>query len=315
MPEGIKAQLQKLHVKERLFNELQMLRKSPQRIIFSAMIFVLMATLTAFSWDGISKRLIICMGLALLSGILILLPKLPNRISIPLLAVYLLYVPLKTFQRMELPVHDMSAIMDGVTELTVAFIICVYLLIFLFTQSTAAALGGGSAFFLFLFLVEYYLRQFRGDFLMPGDLEATGTALTIMGSYNYKLSPEAVYTIIYFLFFIVLGAKIWIRMHKKVHIAASILAVLAIGIWYYIVMDTPNPLGKEFIINYWQMGNTQNLNGASLSYFLLLKEKKIDIPNGYSEKALDAIAKTAGAEYIPPPWKNDAEAKYHHGYE
>ncbi len=102
----------------------------------------LMAVLTAFSWDEIFKRLIICTGLTVLSGLLVLLPKLPNRISIPLLAVYLCYVPVKIFQRMELPVHDMSRILDGAAELTAAFIICVYLLIFLFTQNCGAALGG-----------------------------------------------------------------------------------------------------------------------------------------------------------------------------
>ena len=74
---------------------------------------------------------------------------------------------------------------------SLAFIICAYLLIFVLTQNSAAALGGGSGFFLILFLVEYYIWKFRGDFLMPSDLRAVGTAVTVMGSYDYGLSPEA----------------------------------------------------------------------------------------------------------------------------
>ncbi len=264
--------------------------KQPIKIVFSVMFMVLMLLLTFFAWDGIPKRLIICMGLTLLSGVLLLLPKLTNWISLPLLALYLLYVPRKIFQRMELPVQDMGRIMDGAEELTIAFIICAFLLIFLVTQSSAAALGAGSVFFLTLFSAEYYLWKFRGDFLMPSDLRAVGTAISVIKNYDYKLSPEALYSVIYFLFFAVLGFKIRIRMHKWVHVGVSAIAVLLIGGWYYTVMDTPNPLGKEFVINYWVLGDTRNLNGACLSYFLLLKDSKMDVPENYSEKELQKIA-------------------------
>lgn len=275
------------------------LRKKPFKIILSAAVVVLMAALTVFSWDGIPKRLVICTGLTVLSGALMLLPKLPNRITIPLLAVYLYYVPTKIFERIELPMQDMDRLLDGAAELTAALIVCVCLLIFLFTQHFEAALGGGSAFFLIVFLLEYYIRKFRGDFLMPNDLGAAGTAFTIMGNYRYDLSPEALYTVIYFLFFIVLGAKIRIRMNRWIHAGVSVLAVLAIGSWYYIVMETPKPLGKEFIINYWGLGDTLNLNGACLSYFLLLKDSRMDVPRGYSEKELETIAAAAAADYEP----------------
>lgn len=282
---------------QRIREEIKNLRNHPIKIVFSVITLILMSTLTAFAWNGSAKRLIICAGFAVISSILLLMPRLSNWISIPLLAVYLCYVPMKIFQRMELPIHDMSRIMDGVTELTVAFIICVYLLVFLFTQSSAVALGAGSGFFLILFLVEYYIWKFRGDFLLPGDLRAVGTAVSVMGNYHYDLSPEAIYTIVYFLFFIVLGSRIRIRMHKLVHVGVSVLAVLLIGGWYYLVMDIPNPLGKEFIVNYWSIGDTRNMNGACMSYFLLLKESKMDMPGNYSEKTLQKIAETAEANY------------------
>jgi len=264
--------------------------KQPVKIVFSTIFMVFMLILSFFAWDGIPKRMIICLGLTLLSGILLLLPKLTNRISVPLLVLFLFYVPRKIFQRMELPVQDMSRIMDGVEELTIAFIICAFLLIFLVTQSSAAALGAGSVFFLLLFLVEYYLWRFREDFLMPSDLRAVGTAISVMKNYDYRLSPEALYSVIYLLFFAVLGFKIRIHMHKWVHVGVSAIAVLLIGGWYYTVMDTPNPLGKEFVINYWVLGDTRNLNGACLSYFLLLKDSQMEIPEHYSEKELRKIA-------------------------
>lgn len=275
---------------DRIQREIREIRNRPVCIIFSIVIMSMMMALTVGAWDGIPKRLVICIGLSILSGFLLLLPRLTNWVSVPLLALYLYVVPLKIFQRMELPIQDMSKLMDGAAELTVAFIIAVYLLVFLFTQSTAAALGAGSAFFLALFLVEYYIWKFRGDFLMPSDLGAAGTAMSVMGNYDYGLSPEALYSVIYFLFFIVFGSRIRVGMRRLAHVGISLLAAAYIVAWYYTVMDMQNPLGKEFVIDYWNVGNTRNLNGACLSYFLLLKDSKVDIPNGYSEKALQAIA-------------------------
>lgn len=284
----------------RIAKEIRNIREKPIQIVLSAAVMFVMLVLTFFAWDGIPKRLVICLGLCLSSGVLLLLPRMSNWISIPLLMIYLYYVPLKTFHRMELPIHDMNKIVDGAAALTVAFVICVYLLVFLFTQSSAAALGAGSGFFLILFFVEYYLWKFRGDFLMPSDLRAVGTAMSVMKSYNYELSSEALYSVIYFLFFIVLGSRIRIRMCKWVHVGVSAAVVLVIAGWYYTVMDTPDSLGKEFPVDYWNIGNTRNLNGACLSYFLLFKDSKVDIPANYSEKALREIALEAMETYEKP---------------
>ncbi len=282
---------------DKIRGEIRNIGKKPAKIVFSVTILIFMLILTVFAWDGIPKRLVICLGLSVLSGLLLLLPRLPNRISIPLLALYLYFVPMKTFQRMELPMQDMSRIVDGAAQLTIAFIICAYLLVFLFTQSSAAALGAGSGFFLALFLMEYYIWKFRGDFLMPSDLGAVGTAMSVMKNYNYGLSPEAMYSVIYFLFFIVFGSRIRIKMHKWVHVGVSAAAVLLIGGWYYTVMDMEKPLGKEFVVNYWNIGDTRNLNGACMSYIFLLKDSKVDVPREYSEKAIQAIANAAEADY------------------
>lgn len=269
------------------------------RLFFSLAVLMSMSALTALAWDGIGKRLAICAGLAVLSSILPLLPEPPNWIALPFLALYLYFVPMKIFQRMELPVQDMSAIKGSAAELTAAFVICGYLLAFLLTQSTAIALGAGSGFFLLLFLAEYYLWKFRGDFLMPSDLRAAGTAMTVARNYDYRLSPEALYTVVYFLFFIILGSRIRVGMNRLAHLAVSLLAVLSIFGWYRTVMDLPDSLKKELVVDYWNVANTRNLNGACLSYFLLAKDSREEVPDGYSEKAIREIADAAEAAYVP----------------
>ena len=295
-------------IREKLKDNMKNMRRKTARILFSAFVTSFMLVLAAFAWDGMPKRLAICVCLALLSGIFLILPGLSNRISLPLLAVYLCFVPKKIFVRMEIPVHDTSRIMDGVVPLTIAFILCVWLLFFIFTQSSAVALGVGSGFFLIVFLTEYYIWKFRGDFLMPSDLKAAGTAMSVMDNYDYTLSPEALYSVIYFLFFVAAGSRIRICMRRWIHVAVSLAAVLFIGGWYYIVMDTENPLGKEFVINYWLMADTRELNGACLSYFLLWKDSRIDIPGEYSQETVQAVAQAAVEEYGKP---QEADKKPH----
>lgn len=282
---------------ERVKGGIRDIRNHPVKMALSAFVMVVMSALTVLAWDGITKRLMVCMGLTVLSGFFLLMPKLQNGKALFFLALYLVYVPMKIFQRMELPMQDMSLMADGAAELTAAFIICVYLLAFVLTQNSAAALGAGNGFFLILFLLEYYIWKFRGDFLLPSDLKAVATAVSVMKNYNYALSEEALYTVIYFIFFIVLGSRIQVRMRKSIRVGVSLLGMLCIAAWYHIVMDMPDPLGKEFVIDYWNVGNTRNLNGACLSYFLLVKSNRVDIPDDYSEKTLQEIADAAVLAY------------------
>jgi phosphoglycerol transferase MdoB-like AlkP superfamily enzyme len=274
------------------------IKRHPVRLTGSVLITLVMLMISVYAWDGINKRLIICLGLSLATGVLLLLPKLPNLLTVPLTAFYLLVVPLKIFQRVELPFHDMTRIVDGVTSLTIAFIICVYLFFFLFSQRSSIALGAGNIFLLFFFLVEFYIDKFRGDLLRPSDFKAVGTAMTVIGNYNFSLTSEALYTILYFAFFISLGFKLQIYMNKRVHIGISAAAVLLIGGWYFTVMETQYPIEKEITGHYWNMSENRSLNGNYLSFFVLLRESRFDIPSGYSEETVNEIAQTAATAYV-----------------
>ena len=77
-------------------------------LILGGAIFILPAALL-FLYPGDSvKHLILGIALALGTGLLFCLRSLAGKWSIALLALYLFYVPGKLFDRMELPIHDMS---------------------------------------------------------------------------------------------------------------------------------------------------------------------------------------------------------------
>ena len=72
-------------IREKLKDNMKNMRRKTARILFSAFVTSFMLVLAAFAWDGMPKRLAICVCLALLSGIFLVIPGLSNRISLPLL--------------------------------------------------------------------------------------------------------------------------------------------------------------------------------------------------------------------------------------
>ena len=69
-------------------------------------------------------------------------------------------------------------------------------------QRVRFALGIGGIVLLVLFLVNYYVNQFQGGNLNFSNLLAAGTAATVLGSYQFSISSELWYSILYFCFFI-----------------------------------------------------------------------------------------------------------------
>lgn len=273
------------------------LKTKPVKIIAAVIVLCAMLGLTGFGWDHNTKRLIICLGLTGISVMLLLAPKLPNILSVPLLVLYLLYIPKKTFERMELPFHDMNQLVDGVYLLSVLLIICVYLLCFIITLRTDLALGIGNIVLIFVFLTEYYVIKFRGDMVRPSDISAVSTAMSVMKGYDYSVSAEAVYSVLYLMFFMVLGFKVRIKMRKKIKIGIAVCSLAAVIGWYATVMYSQYPIRKDITGHYWNMTENQLLNGMGVGFFTMLRESRMEIPAGYSVEKVQKIAEEAEQAY------------------
>lgn len=220
----------KVEMKNTIFKYFYEAKRHPIRMAVSGIFSVCLLLLT-FALVGMcgGKRSLISLALCVGSGLLISLPKWNNKLSILALLIYLLYVPLKIFQRIELPFHDLSRLVDGVTSLSVWMILCIYLLVFLVTQRSNLALGIGNIIILILFLCEYFVYEFRGTIITPTDISAVGTAMAVVRNYQFHLSAEAWYTVLYIIAFTVFGFHIRIQGGKAYHILGTVSALLLIG--------------------------------------------------------------------------------------
>lgn len=274
------------------------------RLVLAAAVAVgLFAVSSYYLYDGVNKRLVVYTLLCMGTGAFIVLPRLERWYLIcPIILLYLVLVPKRLFERMELPIHNMARIREGTLLPNILIILLVYAVFLLISQQMRFALGGGSLALLILFLINYYVHLFRGSSLTFNDLLAVGTAMTVLDNYRLTMSSELWYSILYFCFFISLG--FWcgnpIKRKSVRHLAVT-AAALSYGLFFYCFWNVSGYLEEHGIQGYyWNISENQLLNGFLLSFGINMRELSMEKPRGYSEKELSNIAQQAENTYQAP---------------
>ncbi len=241
--------------------------------------------------DQGSKRIIIFTALSIGIGLLIILPRLKAwYLNALFLIGYLAYVPKKIFERTELPIHDMSRIQPGVLLATALILITIYAVALLLTQRVGWALCIGTLIMMVLSLINIYVTGFRGTGVAVGDLMAIGTGISVMGNYQLYMEPEIWYTILYFLFFALLGRWIdfpWRSM--RYHLTVTAVSLLMIGGFYYFANYSDYLDSHGLTGHYWNLVENEELNGFYLGLLISWDEYTMDRPAGYSAKEAEQI--------------------------
>lgn len=285
----------KMYVKEALSHKW----KLTIGIILSTVLFVIS---THYLFEGIGKLFIVYSVLCLMTGAFFFLPKLKKWYFVfPVVILYLITVPFKMFQRIELPNHDLSILRDGAQLANALIILLVFSVFLLLFQRTGFAFAAGSLFLLLLMLVNYYCNLFRGSGLSFIDLRAVGTAMSVLSNYRLTMNGKLWYSILYFCFFISLG--LWCDLPlkgKKYHIAVTAISLsYCLFFWYF--WDVSDYLETHGLQGYyWIASYNEKLNGFLLSFGLSADEMGMDKPRGYSETALLDVAQSSRESYEEP---------------
>ena len=241
---------------------------------------ILFSISTYYLYSGINKRFILYSLLSLGTGVLLVCPRVENiYVSFLSIILYLVTVPSRIFRRMELPLYDMTGLLEGAELVNVLIILLVYAIFLLILQRVRFALGGANIFLLILFLINYYVCQFRGSSLSAVDLLATRTALTVLDSYRLTMSSELWYSILWFTFFIILGFWCDIPVKgKKYHISVTILSLSCI-LAFYTFWNKSDYFRKHDLQNiYWTVNANELLNGFLLSFAFSAQDFSMDKP-------------------------------------
>lgn len=262
---------------------------------------ILFSISTYYLYSGINKRFILYSLLSLGTGVLLVCPRVENiYVSFLSIILYLVTVPSRIFRRMELPLYDMTGLLEGAELVNVLIILLVYAIFLLILQRVRFALGGANIFLLILFLINYYVCQFRGSSLSAVDLLATRTALTVLDSYRLTMSSELWYSILWFTFFIILGFWCDIPVKgKKYHISVTILSLSCI-LAFYTFWNKSDYFRKHDLQNiYWTVNANELLNGFLLSFAFSAQDFSMDKPGDYSEEKLMQLIEEVQEAFQP----------------
>ncbi len=232
----------------------------------------------------------------LMAAMLFLHPRRPKFISLLPLAA----APAASMLLLEKMTHDISD-MGG----PAIFLNCVFFYLlaagFAFaTRRTWAAVLAPAVFALFFGIAEHYVMLFRSVPLYPWDFGSLGIAASVVGNYEFVVTPTLAACVTALLFIIYLGFYTseelnWLRALRVRLSCCCAVAVLLFSYGFYLSLDR---VFDDFDLYPYLFSPTTlyKRDGFTVAFMTNLKYLSVDKPRGYSKSEVDKVADQA-AEY------------------
>lgn len=159
-------------------------------------------------------------------------------------------------------------------------------------------------------LANYFTYQFRGIPILASDLATVGTALNVVGNYEYQLGFYQLIMVVCMIEWIVLLARIKktkFAATRKNHAkcAAAGAAVLAVCVCTALYTPIISDVASVYVSTY-RPNKSYKKNGVILTFVRSIQLMFIEEPKGYSPEAAEKIAEpyraadTSDREYQKP---------------
>ena len=166
----------------------------------------------------------------------------------------------------------------------IIYTVFLFIAFFIFNRLTLAV--GISMLLILLFTIgNYYVTQFRGTPISPGDLYAIGTAVKVSSGYQYTLTLPIIFSLCIALEWILIVKQVSIELGKisRIHIVkwsfpVSILLSMALG-----------TRGFAPTLDLWNLNNNIKDYGIALNFVTQIRRMKLSEPDNYSVKELNDL--------------------------
>lgn len=151
-----------------------------------------------------------------------------------------------------------------------------------------------SALMVFIALAQYFILEFRGKPIILADIHSLSTALSVAGSYTYRLSPNAIFCLLSWL-----GYMIYLFMHpapasKPFTIKNAVFRLAGIALMVAISITgilTEKDLSRLDL--WWASTSTFRKSGLLFMPYLETGYFFPSAPEGYSAQRIEQIAQRA----------------------
>lgn len=159
-------------------------------------------------------------------------------------------------------------------------------------------------------LVFYFVYSCRGEPFQFIDLFSFGTAMDVVGGYEFKITPFVGLFLPYSLILIALYLHIpdyyWAKTKKrKIIMRGSAAAIMIAGYFCLIKLNWNGALG--FTTDLWAPHDTYQEVGTNVGFFAVAKFMRNEPPEGYSVQEVTEIAGRSEEEY--KTWKTEHETE------
>ena len=230
--------------------------------------------------------------------------KLPLRAGRLISWAVLLLLPLGSFIAVDF--INSTRILNFSFQTGLANYLC-YLMVFaviyaLSRRVWVTALAGGLIFLVFG-IANYFVVQFRGQPILPWDIQGFSTALTVSGGYTYEPTPLMTVMAMGYLLTVILCVKLdprqepekWVRLAER-GVSGCLAAFLFVLLFPVNVMST---LGIS--VWAWNQKTSSEITGITAGFFANIQFLMVDKPEGYSAAEAEEVSEEAGQLEEPEP--------------
>ena len=263
-------------------------KQAAAAIVATAAILIL----TAFTAYGSGKDTLgITLGvlLGIAAGAFVLLN---IRFGKILSAMLYLLLPLAVVCALENYTHVITDLAPLILVLNLLFFYVLYGLLTALTGSVRMGFRLATLVPMLFGLTNYFVVSFRGSPIVPWDLLSFGTAASVADNYEFVLSWKAFYSVLAFIWMILLSSKSTVKLGRKKLRVISIAAYAALMFLY--VGEIQNSAVQSFFgmdTTLFTLNVLYRNNGIAAAFLGNLRFLNIEQPSGYSVDKVEALMK------------------------
>lgn len=264
-------------------------RKQAAAAIVATAAILILTAFTAYGsgMDTLGITLGVLLGIA--AGAFVLLN---IRFGKILSAMLYLLLPLAVVCALENYTHVITDLAPLILVLNLLFFYVLYGLLTALTGSVRMGFRLATLVPMLFGLANYFVVSFRGSPIVPWDLLSFGTAASVADNYEFVLSWKAFYSVLAFIWMILLSSKSTVRLGRKKLRVISIAAYAALMFLY--VGEIQNSAVQSFFgmdTTLFTLNVLYRNNGIAAAFLGNLRFLNIEQPSGYSVDKVEALMK------------------------
>lgn len=207
-------------------------------------------------------------------------------------AMLYLLLPLAAVCALENYTHVITDLAPLILVLNLLFFYVLYGLLTALTGSVRMGFRLATLVPMLFGLTNYFVVSFRGSPIVPWDLLSFGTAASVADNYEFVLSWKAFYSVLAFIWMILLSSKSTVKLGRKKLRVISIAAYAALMFLY--VGEIQNSAVQSFFgmdTTLFTLNVLYRNNGIAAAFLGNLRFLNIEQPSGYSVDKVEALMK------------------------